>query len=98
MFQDFNLNDILIRNLEASGATHTTPIQELAIPKLLAGQNVVMTASTGSGKTFAFLIPLLQQIIQWKPLVKRGCNQPLGLILTPSRELTQQIGVSRTQW
>lgn len=61
----------------------------------MEGRNVILTAETGCGKTFAFLVPLLQQIIDLKPLRDRGYNRPLGLVITPSRELTFQISVSR---
>lgn len=93
-FKDINLDNRLLENLEADQKIHPTFIQKLAIPKVLKGQNVIITAETGCGKTLAFLVPILQQILHWKPLEDRGCNRPLGLILTPSRELTIQISVS----
>ncbi|OXU29706.1 hypothetical protein TSAR_009370 [Trichomalopsis sarcophagae] len=90
-FRDVNLNEVLLQNLEDNNIIHPTSIQKLGIPKILEGRNVILTAETGCGKTFAFLVPLLQQIIQLKPKRDRGFNRPLGLVLTPSRELTIQI-------
>lgn len=93
-FKDINLDEHIIKNLEADNKMHPTHIQKLGIPAILSGKNIILTAETGCGKTLAFLIPILQQILQWKPLHDRGCNRPLGLILTPSRELAVQISVS----
>lgn len=68
-------------------------IQERAIQTILDGQNTVLAAETGCGKTLAYLVPLIDQILNWKPLLQRPFNSPLGLIITPSRELAVQIGV-----
>lgn len=73
---------------------HPTTIQKLGIPKILEGHNTILTAETGCGKTLAYLVPILQRIIELKPMHNRGFNRPLGLVLTPSRELTLQISVS----
>lgn len=93
-FRDINLHEQLVKNLESDNKVHPTIIQKLGIPEILNGKNVILTAETGCGKTLAFLVPILQQILQWKPQKDRGCNRPLGLILTPSRELAFQISVS----
>ncbi|KAL7298467.1 hypothetical protein TKK_0008254 [Trichogramma kaykai] len=90
-FSDLKLNQTILKNLEEQNKVHPTLIQKKGIPKILRGESVVMTAETGSGKTYAYLIPLIQQILDWKPYNENNFNKPLGLILTPSRELTQQI-------
>ncbi|CAB0030047.1 unnamed protein product [Trichogramma brassicae] len=90
-FSDLELNQTVLKNLEEQNKVHPTLIQKKGIPKILRGESVVMTAETGSGKTYAYLIPLIQQLLDWKPYNENNFNKPLGLILTPSRELTQQI-------
>ncbi|XP_014599068.1 PREDICTED: probable ATP-dependent RNA helicase DDX28 [Polistes canadensis] len=91
-FEKFDLDPSLCKKLQEIG--HTTPlkIQECAIPKILSGLNTVIAAETGCGKTMAYLIPLIDQILNWKPMLERPLNSPLGLIVTPSRELAIQIG------
>ena len=93
-FRDMNLHKELVKNLEENNINSPTPIQSLGIPKILEGHNVMLTAETGCGKTYAFLLPMLQQILNWKPQRDRGFNNPLGIIITPSRELAIQISVS----
>ncbi|XP_012286460.1 probable ATP-dependent RNA helicase DDX28 isoform X2 [Orussus abietinus] len=66
-------------------------IQERAIPMILSGENVIIAAHTGCGKTLAYLLPLLHQILKWKDITDRHFNSPLGLIITPSKELAAQI-------
>lgn len=68
-------------------------IQSLAIPKILHGHNTLIAAETGCGKTLAYVLPLITQVLRWKEMEQRGMNCPLGLIVTPSRELAVQIGV-----
>jgi ATP-dependent RNA helicase RhlE len=84
-FSSFALHPQLLKALEEKGFDRPTPIQQLAIPPLLEGRDVMATAVTGSGKTAAFLLPLLHQLI----------GQPRGktrvLILVPTRELAVQI-------
>ncbi|XP_014212030.1 probable ATP-dependent RNA helicase DDX28 [Copidosoma floridanum] len=91
-FSDIDLDSRLLKSIEENDLVHPTPIQKLGIPKILAGSNVALTAETGCGKTYAFLIPLIQQVLQWKQMLpQRSLNSPLAIIMTPSKELTLQI-------
>ena len=82
-FGDFLINERLKENIAARGYLAVTPIQDQAIPHLLLGSDVVGTSNTGTGKTAAFLIPLLNKIyLDRKQKV---------LIVTPTRELAAQI-------
>lgn len=82
-FKDFNISDTLKANIAAKGYTIPTPIQDQAIPAILAGRDLIGIANTGTGKTAAFLIPLVEK-------VSRDRNQKV-LIVTPTRELALQI-------
>jgi len=82
-FVDFDLHPQLTKNIVNQGYIHPTPIQDQAIPALLEGRDVVGTAKTGSGKTAAFLIPMIQKVFTQK-------DQKV-LIVTPTRELAVQI-------
>lgn len=74
----------------------TTYIQQIAIPKILANQHTLIAAETGCGKTVAYLLPIIQNLLKRKRTVNTDSttefNTPKVLIITPSRELTQQIG------
>lgn len=74
------LNDLL----KQAGITDPTPVQRQAIPLLLSGQDVIAQAQTGTGKTLAFALPILEKINVEKAQVQ-------ALILTPTRELAIQI-------
>ncbi|MBZ5602279.1 MAG: DEAD/DEAH box helicase [Acidobacteriia bacterium] len=84
-FSDFPLSTPLQTNLARHGFVQPTPVQASAIPEQLAGRDVVITAQTGTGKTLAFLLPLLERLCQQK-------NPPgvSALILSPTRELAIQ--------
>jgi len=84
-FTDLSLHPSLLASVTALGFTEPTPIQAAAIPAALAGRDVLACAETGSGKTAAFLLPILHQLIA-KP---RGVTR--ALVLSPTRELAQQI-------
>jgi ATP-dependent RNA helicase RhlE len=81
----------LQRALTEEGYTNPTPIQTQAIPPLLAGRDVLGCAQTGTGKTAAFVLPLLQHLMTHRRPAARG--RPRALILAPTRELAAQIGV-----
>jgi len=86
-FQSLGLSEARVEQLEKIGFTAPTPIQIKAIPELLAGRDVVAQSQTGTGKTAAFSLPMLEQI---DPEV-RGVQ---ALILTPTRELAQQVNTA----
>ncbi|HVT60274.1 MAG TPA: DEAD/DEAH box helicase [Thermoanaerobaculia bacterium] len=84
-FSSFGLDPELLRGVEDLGFTRPTPIQRDAIPPALAGRDVLACAMTGSGKTAAFLLPILQRLLGRE----RGTTRVL--VLTPTRELAAQI-------
>ena len=84
-FATLPLHPLLLKGLKELGFARPTPIQADAIPPALAGRDVLACAMTGSGKTAAFLLPILQRLIG-KP---RGTTR--ALVLTPTRELAAQI-------
>ncbi len=82
-FQDFDLETLLKHNIERKGYITPTPIQDRAIPHILRGEDIVGIANTGTGKTAAFLIPLINKVLKHP-------NEKI-LIVTPTRELAFQI-------
>lgn len=87
-FSDLGLTDPLVRAVEARNYTEPTPVQLEAIPVVLEGQDVWAMAETGSGKTAAFALPLIQRSLQ----IPRPNRQSIGvLVLVPTRELADQI-------
>ena len=89
-FAALGLIDPLLRSLEQTGYTEPTPIQAQAIPGLLAGRDLLGIAQTGTGKTAAFTLPVLQQLTRSNR--SAISSRPRALILTPTRELAIQIG------
>ncbi|PKZ69935.1 DEAD/DEAH box helicase [Moraxella osloensis] len=102
-FTALGLSGSLLKSIVATGYTIPTPIQARAIPAALAGRDLLLSAQTGSGKTAAFVLPILHQLseLQAKEKAaektangKRGRQQPKvvqALILTPTRELANQV-------
>ncbi|MCR5077108.1 MAG: DEAD/DEAH box helicase [Prevotella sp.] len=86
-FKELNISGPIIKALEAKNYVTPTPIQEKAIPFALAGQDVLGIAQTGTGKTAAFTIPIIQQL----DAAHTAHNTIKALILTPTRELAIQI-------
>ena len=91
-FTDLNLSEPLLRALTAEGYEKPTPIQAQSIPSLLAGKDLLGIAQTGTGKTAAFALPILQKLSQHTERPARGTCR--ALILSPTRELAAQIGES----
>ncbi len=91
-FESLGLSQGLLRALVASGYTQPTPIQEQAIPLILAGHDVLGAAQTGTGKTAAFGLPMLQRLGKETPA--RGPRKPRALVLVPTRELAVQVAES----
>jgi ATP-dependent RNA helicase DeaD len=86
-FTDLGLSDAVVRVLSALGYEEPTPIQQQAIPPLLAGRDLLGQAATGTGKTAAFALPLLQRLLA----DKRKPVAPAALVLVPTRELAIQV-------
>jgi ATP-dependent RNA helicase RhlE len=87
-FDDLGLSENLLRAVAAQGYKEPSPIQSQAIPLVLAGKDVMAAAQTGTGKTAAFTLPLLQRLGAGKSASPR---QARALILTPTRELAAQV-------
>jgi ATP-dependent RNA helicase RhlE len=82
-FADFKVDPVLKKNIQTKGYLIPTPIQDKTIPPILKGLDVVGVANTGTGKTAAFLIPLIDKVLK--------NNKERVLIITPTRELAAQI-------
>ncbi|MEM1483857.1 DEAD/DEAH box helicase [Oscillospiraceae bacterium PP1C4] len=92
-FEQLNLIEPILRAVQDEGYTAPSPIQEQAIPPALAGKDVLGCAQTGTGKTAAFAIPILQRLSEQKR--ESGQNRVIkALVLTPTRELALQIAES----
>ena len=91
LFNELELNQHLLHALKEAGYTKATPIQEDAIPHLMNNKDLLGCAQTGTGKTAAFALPILQNIMEEKTVGKGAIK---ALILAPTRELAIQIGDS----
>ena len=89
-FADLGLAEPLMRAIADVGYTTPTPIQAQAIPRVLAGGDLLAAAQTGTGKTAGFTLPILHMLLT-NPLEVRKPGRPRVLILTPTRELTAQV-------
>ena len=89
LFNQLGLSAELLLAVEQKGYTEATPIQQQVIPLILDGRDVLAGAQTGTGKTAAFALPMLQVLYG-----RKGCGQIRALILTPTRELALQIDES----
>ncbi|KAJ1527118.1 hypothetical protein ONE63_008653 [Megalurothrips usitatus] len=88
-FAHFGFDDALVKTIRKLEYTQPTPIQAQSVPAALGGRDIIGIAKTGSGKTAAFIWPMLVHIMDQREL-KPG-DGPIGLILAPTRELSQQI-------
>ncbi len=92
-FADLGLEERLVTAVERAGYKEPTEIQRQAIPAALEGRDIIGMAQTGTGKTAAFTLPLVQRLAR-----TRHGTAPRGLIITPTRELAQQIGGAVTEY
>jgi len=92
-FKELRIIKPILRALAEKGYTTPTPIQEQAIPILLKGKDLLGSAQTGTGKTAAFSVPILQHLYL-DPNIKKGKKRISVLVVTPTRELAIQIGDS----
>lgn len=89
-FKDLNLSSKLLKAVAEQNYNTPTPIQERIIPLVLNGRDVIGCAQTGTGKTAAFALPILEGILS-QPDAAKGARKIKALVLSPTRELTQQI-------
>ncbi len=92
--EDLGLSPRLLRAAQLQGWDTPTPVQAVAIPAALAGRDVLASAQTGSGKTAAYALPLLQRLVAHAAIGKR---RPQALVLVPTRELAAQVGETLQQ-
>lgn len=90
LFTEFGLKPELLRAVTEKGYTAPTPIQSRAIPAVLTGRDIIASAQTGTGKTAAFVVPILQQFAG----AGSASRWPRALVLTPTRELAAQVADS----
>ncbi len=95
-FKELNISEPILRALSTKNYESPTPIQEKAIPAALRGEDILGIAQTGTGKTAAFAIPIIQQLDQPNGFAHR--RDIKALILTPTRELAIQIGESFSEY
>ena len=85
-FKEFGLHESLLEGIDASGYENATPVQEQVIPLILAGKDIIASAQTGTGKTAAFLLPIINGLLK-----TRTDDQVNALVIVPTRELAVQI-------
>jgi len=90
-FSQLGLDDRLLKSLNEHGLTHCTAIQAECLPIALAGKDVAGQAQTGTGKTAAFLLTIMQHILKTPERQGRKQQQPIAIIISPTRELAIQI-------
>jgi ATP-dependent RNA helicase RhlE len=91
-FEELNLAPAILKAVQEQGYTTPTPIQAQAIPVVLGGHDLLGGAQTGTGKTAAFTLPLLQRLTESAPAqTKFGGKGIRALVLTPTRELAAQV-------
>jgi ATP-dependent RNA helicase DeaD len=93
-FASLGLEAALLGTLEGLGYEEPTPVQRETIPPLLAGRDVLAEAPTGTGKTAAFALPILQRLAAGGGLGRAGEGRTLALVLVPTRELAMQVAES----
>jgi superfamily II DNA/RNA helicase len=94
-FDQFGLAPDILKAVKESGYTTPTPIQEQAIPVVLAGRDVMGAAQTGTGKTASFSLPIIQRLLPQASTSASPARHPVrALILTPTRELADQVAAN----
>lgn len=86
-FKEFGFDSRLLEGIEATGYTTATPIQEKVIPLILEGKDIIASAQTGTGKTAAFLLPIVNKLLT----MEHGEHHINALVIVPTRELAVQI-------
>lgn len=94
-FSELGLAEPILKAVLEQGYTTPTPVQEQAIPAVLAGRDVMAAAQTGTGKTAGFTLPILHKLQQGK---RASANRCRALILTPTRELAAQVGANVAEY
>ncbi|PCJ64406.1 MAG: hypothetical protein COA58_13725 [Bacteroidetes bacterium] len=87
-FSKLGLSAPIVKAIQELGYTNPTPVQKRSIPIILAGRDIVATAQTGTGKTAAFVLPLLEQLNNKERVRAKSIR---ALILAPTRELSIQV-------
>jgi ATP-dependent RNA helicase DeaD len=96
-FTDLPLRAELLHEIDELGYTHPSPIQAEAIGPLVEGRDLLGQAATGTGKTAAFALPMLERLAEQRPEHARG-DSPFGLVLAPTRELALQVSEAITRY
>eukprot|EP00917_Polyrhabdina_sp_WS-2016_P006354 GHVP01014103.1.p1 GENE.GHVP01014103.1~~GHVP01014103.1.p1 ORF type:complete len:918 (-),score=176.96 GHVP01014103.1:52-2805(-) len=94
-FFQCGLRDVILNELVSREYEKPFPIQAQAIPALMCGRDVIGIAETGSGKTIAYLLPIIRQVLNQEPVMSG--EGPIGLIMAPTRELVYQISQEATK-
>jgi ATP-dependent RNA helicase RhlB len=90
-FRELGLPEVLLRAVDDLGFTHCTPIQQEVMPHTLLGHDCIGKAQTGTGKTAAFLLTILNDLLCTPPEEPRYAGEPRALVIAPTRELVLQI-------
>ena len=92
-FQTAGLRPILVENITKSSYKTPTPVQKVCLPVIMAGRDLMACAQTGSGKTAAFLLPIIHKLIETQADANPGSpiQKPQCIIICPTRELAKQV-------
>ncbi|MBI3144632.1 MAG: DEAD/DEAH box helicase, partial [Pseudogulbenkiania sp.] len=94
-FAELGLSPEILRAIDEQGYSEPTPIQAKAIPLVLSGRDLLAAAQTGTGKTAAFMLPILERLKKFASTSASPAMHPVrALILSPTRELADQIAVN----
>jgi superfamily II DNA/RNA helicase len=96
-FRDLGVADVICTSLEAVGIITTFPIQALTLPLAIGGHDIIGQARTGTGKTLAFGIPLLQRLVTARATGAPAPKAPSALVVVPTRELAIQVAEDLNQ-